>query len=175
MADPLIHNNVFELSSTGGTGNLVLEGSVGFYKRVRDRYALDERFPYAVEDDAMPAFEIGIGYLLTEEIMVREEVKDGTLGAGVFINFSTSVKRVFIVDPAWMKNANNAKTSDRHYRHTQVSPSATWTVAHGLGKRPSVSVVDSAGTEVVGGVEYLDSDTVRLSFQGAFAGEAFFN
>ena len=46
---------------------------------------------------------------------------------------------------------------------------------HGLGKRPSVTVVDSAGTAVIGEIEYLDDNTVRLTFCAAFSGTAYCN
>lgn len=65
--------------------------------------------------------------------------------------------------------------SDAYYRHVQSVAAAVWTVVHNLGKRPAVSVVDSAGDEVYGKVHY-DSDTqVTLSFSAAFGGEAYFN
>lgn len=66
-------------------------------------------------------------------------------------------------------------TGDKTYVHTQRQPSAEWVVSHGLGKMPSVTVVDSAGTQVIGDVLYLDSNRVKLTFSGAFAGKAFFN
>lgn len=44
-----------------------------------------------------------------------------------------------------------------------------------LGKRPAVTVVDSAGTVVIGEVDYLDDNTVRLTFCAAFSGTAYFN
>lgn len=50
-----------------------------------------------------------------------------------------------------------------------------WTVAHNLGKRPAVTVVDSAGTVAIGEVDYLDDNTVRLTFCAAFSGTAYFN
>lgn len=55
------------------------------------------------------------------------------------------------------------------------SASKVWTVAHNLGKRPAVTVVDSAGTVVIGEVDYLDDNTVRLTFCAAFSGTAYFN
>lgn len=36
-------------------------------------------------------------------------------------------------------------------------------------------VVDSAGTVVIGEVDYLDDNTVRLTFCAAFSGTAYFN
>lgn len=59
-------------------------------------------------------------------------------------------------------------TDDRHHTHKQAQAAKVWTVAHNLGKRPAVTVVDSAGTVVIGEVDYLDDNTVRLTFCAAF-------
>lgn len=68
-----------------------------------------------------------------------------------------------------------SSVNDSFYQHTQSVPSAVWTVTHGLGKFPSVAVVDSAGSHVEGDIQYLDINTVRLSFVGGFSGIAYFN
>lgn len=60
-----------------------------------------------------------------------------------------------------------------YYEHTQNSPSTTWTVPHNLDKFPNVTVVDSAGTQVEGTVEYQDSNTVVIHFSAAFSGKAY--
>lgn len=59
--------------------------------------------------------------------------------------------------------------------HEQTTPSDTWTINHGLGKFPSVTVVDSAGTWVIGELAYLDADTVQITFSCSFSGRAFLN
>ncbi len=64
---------------------------------------------------------------------------------------------------------------DAHYTHTQSTPEAVWTVTHNLNKKPSVVVVDSADTVVMGEIEYLTTNSVRLTFVGAFSGKAYFN
>lgn len=61
------------------------------------------------------------------------------------------------------------------YTHTQASPAAVWFITHGLGRRPSVTVVDSAGTVVIGNVAYTSDDTVAITFSGAFSGAAYLN
>ncbi|VTU32348.1 hypothetical protein H4CHR_02993 [Variovorax sp. PBS-H4] len=66
-------------------------------------------------------------------------------------------------------------TNDSFYQHAQAVPEAVWTVTHNLGKFPSVAVVDSAGSHVEGDIEYLDINTVRLSFAGGFSGIAYLN
>lgn len=61
------------------------------------------------------------------------------------------------------------------YTHTQTSASAQWTITHSLNCFPSVTVVDSAGSVVVGDVEYISATTVRVTFVAAFAGKAYLN
>lgn len=64
---------------------------------------------------------------------------------------------------------------DKNYVHVQSSPSAQWTASHNLGKKPAVVVVDSADEVVYGEIEYIDDNTVTLTFVGAFSGRAYFN
>lgn len=64
---------------------------------------------------------------------------------------------------------------DLNYTHAQSVASATWTIAHNLGKRPSVTVVDSAGDVCVGNVHYTDANNLTVTFSAAFAGVAYLN
>ncbi len=70
--------------------------------------------------------------------------------------------------------------SDKHYVHNQIASSATWVIVHNLGKFPSVSIVDSAGTVVRGVVTYdsLNQCTITFFSKGApapFSGKAYLN
>ena len=62
--------------------------------------------------------------------------------------------------------------SDRHI-HTQGSAATTWTVTHTLGGHPSVTVVDSTGTVVIGEVQYNSETQVTVTFSAAFSGSAY--
>ena len=64
---------------------------------------------------------------------------------------------------------------DKNYVHIQDASSATWVVTHNLNKYPSVSVVDSAGSTVVGYVFYDTLNQVTITFSAPFSGKAFFN
>lgn len=64
---------------------------------------------------------------------------------------------------------------DAFFEHTQATPESVWEITHNLNKKPTVTVVDSADTMVMGEVEYLNNNTVRLTFAGAFSGKAYFN
>lgn len=57
--------------------------------------------------------------------------------------------------------------------HTQATASDTWLVTHALGGYPSVMVVDSASTAVIGEVSYLSTSQVRISFSAPFSGFAY--
>lgn len=65
--------------------------------------------------------------------------------------------------------------TDKHYTHTQSVASARWEIQHNLHKYPSVTIVDSANTECVGSVQYVDEDNVVCVFEGAFSGYAYLN
>jgi hypothetical protein len=66
-------------------------------------------------------------------------------------------------------------SSDKHFLYSQDTASAFWTVAHNLGKYPSITVIDSTGVEVDGTYKHLDANNVELMFTEAFVGKAFFN
>ena len=68
-----------------------------------------------------------------------------------------------------------ATTGDKNFVFTQGTPSATWTITHNLGKFPSVSVVDSANTQVYGNVDYINDNSLTLTFTSAFSGKAYLN
>lgn len=69
----------------------------------------------------------------------------------------------------------SAALSDKNYVHEQSSASSTWTIAHSLNKKPSVSVVDSAGTQIICEVHYDSDSQVTLMFDDSTAGEAYLN
>jgi hypothetical protein len=68
-----------------------------------------------------------------------------------------------------------AGVADRTYVHYQVLALASWTVHHNLGKKCSVTVVDSAGSTVIGNVDYIDLNEVLVTFSAPFSGEAYCN
>lgn len=61
------------------------------------------------------------------------------------------------------------------YIHDQMSSSDTWTINHNLDKYPSVSVVDSAGSLVIGDVQYISRNSLVATFIGEFSGKAYLN
>ena len=64
---------------------------------------------------------------------------------------------------------------DQNYLHIQSVASTEWNITHNLGKYPSVTVIDSAGSEVIGEVQYVDLNTVKIKFEAGFSGKATLN
>lgn len=60
------------------------------------------------------------------------------------------------------------------YIFNQVSPASTWTIDHTLAYRPAVTIVDSAGYEQHGNVQYPPANPTRIivNFSAPFAGSA---
>lgn len=61
------------------------------------------------------------------------------------------------------------------YTHTQAVPAADWAISHNLARYPSVTVIDSAGSTVIGDVEYLTNNAIAIHFAAAFGGAAYLN
>lgn len=59
------------------------------------------------------------------------------------------------------------------YTHTQIAASDTWTIVHNLGFNPAVTVVDSAGSVIIGALQYTDVTTAVIRFTGATSGKAY--
>lgn len=64
-------------------------------------------------------------------------------------------------------------TGDEHYLHQQAVAASLWTITHNLGFYPSVTVIDSAGTQVEADPVYLSDSALTIEFPGgAMAGSA---
>jgi hypothetical protein len=59
------------------------------------------------------------------------------------------------------------------YHHTQSIASDTWVIAHYLGWYPNVTVQDSSGSVVEGEIAYTSTNTLTVTFTGAFSGNAY--
>lgn len=64
---------------------------------------------------------------------------------------------------------------DKNYLHQQDVPSNEWIINHNLNKYPAISVIDSGNNEVVGEVEYIDLNNLKINFIGSFTGKATLN
>jgi hypothetical protein len=67
------------------------------------------------------------------------------------------------------------KSIDKHHTFVQNSASASWSITHNLGKKPSVTIVDSADTLLHGQVDYVDNDNLTITLSAPTSGKAYLN
>lgn len=114
--------------------------------------------------------------MANKKISQLEELQAGSINNAedVIAIVDSSTNETKKVKVSELFNSNQA-FSDKNYVHNQVSVSSTWIVVHNLNKFPSVTVVDSAGTSVIGEVVHDSVSQATISFSAPFSGKAFFN
>lgn len=65
--------------------------------------------------------------------------------------------------------------STQTYRHDQGIASEQWIINHNLGRIPSVTISDSAGTEYEAEIIHIDSNSLIINFSAPFQGYADLN
>jgi hypothetical protein len=76
-------------------------------------------------------------------------------------------------ESGWGTPTDLVGSQELGYVHIQEVASATWTIEHGLGFTPNITVVDTAGTVVEGSYNYPNANTVVLTFSSSFSGKAY--
>jgi hypothetical protein len=61
---------------------------------------------------------------------------------------------------------------DAGFTHTQTAAASTWTINHFLGRKPSVTILNSSDVEIEGEVEHSNNNTVIARFSVAVSGTA---
>jgi hypothetical protein len=76
-------------------------------------------------------------------------------------------------ESGWGNPTDLVGNSELGYVYTQSVPASTWSITHGLGFIPNITVVDSGGTVVEGSYNYPNNNSVVLTFTGSFTGKAY--
>ena len=117
-------------------------------------------------------------YTLTSKVDAINNVADIDLtdsdGAKTTVKLKggTGIK---LTQPASNEITIASLNDDANFVFTQGIPSATWNITHHLGKFPSVSVVDTADQLMYGDTEYLNEDSLTITFSAPFSGKAYLN
>lgn len=93
---------------------------------------------------------------------------------GIYITTEGSIYR-WDEENCCYENCQRVVNTDKNYVHVQSTASDTWEISHNLAKFPSITVVDSAGSVVIGEIEYMNINKVIIRFRGAFSGKAICN
>lgn len=73
------------------------------------------------------------------------------------------------------KLSERIKAIYNSYTYEQGQSSSTWQINHNLNKYPSVTVVDSAGDEILCDIKYINKNSCVLNFTAPFKGTAYLN
>jgi len=168
---PVNVDRVFETSTSTGAGQLAVNGPPPGYRSFFAALGLDGSHAAvieAVDEDGVPTgqWEICDVVVAGASLLTRSTLHSSSTGARV--DFAAGTKRVFA-------HIRSVVAQDLNYTHSQLVPSATWTVAHNLGKFTNPDVYDSAGDRVVGEVRQVDANSLTITFASAFAGVAYCN
>lgn len=72
-----------------------------------------------------------------------------------------------------IRSTSASSVNTRRHVHTQSVVSDEWVITHALGGYPSVTIVDTSKTYVIGEVKYDSTTQVTVSFSAAFSGYAY--
>lgn len=112
--------------------------------------------------------------LLIQDIQNLEETKldnDKIIPTNLLGSGAANITKYLRGDQTWA----TVPTTDAYFVFTQGVASNTWDVTHNLGKKPSVTVVDSVGNEMVGQTIYINDNQLQICFSAPFSGKAYLN
>lgn len=131
----------------------------------------------------MPSIEIS-ETTSTATVGVTEIVAEVTVddsGERPIVNVTTSaapgvveVSHVGPQGPKGIKGDTGEPGASLSYLHQQTTPSATWTMNHNLGFKPSVELLNSGGQEIEGDVVHTSDNQTIANFVIAISGSARF-
>ena len=70
-----------------------------------------------------------------------------------------------------LSNTVNLKTQS--FEYIQDLPSTVWDVQHNLGFNPNVRTEDTGGIDIIGSIEHLSSNRLKITFNQPVAGTAY--
>ena len=135
-------------------------------------------------EDATPM----IPYLVNQLIKITDIGTSESLGYGLYkVKSSTPLSSgaAFLLDFTF-KGASSTVGNNiislqpfggQDYEYNQAFPVAasTWVIQHNLARFPSITTVDSAGSEITGAVTYDNENKITVVFNSATSGNAYLN
>lgn len=133
---------------------------------------------YNVGSSFTNIFELGIG---TDDVNRKnglEVVASGLVkapSASLSMLSSEASNSKAVITKEYFDTYASPGSGDKTFLFDQGTASGVWDITHNMGKRPSVTIMDSAGTSVSGVVEYIDDDSLKIYFNTSFSGSATLN
>jgi len=179
---------IYEYTSTSlaGTGTMALQAGGG-----ATPFANVTSLTLSTNDKSGNNTTAFVNYLVGSDILINEQKDLLAFGHYAVDSYTAISADYYTIDvtfkggqgdltPTIIYNVDNFLLAsqaggDLNFTYTQSSAAAVWNITHNLGKFPSVSILDSAGTNVIGQVDYTNDNELILTFTAAFAGVAYLN
>ena len=142
-------------------------------------------------NDISPQYVVNfLNYLVGSQILISEQTDVNNFGHYSIVSYVITANPNYYLMTLALIGSNGAAVvdeyydmalftlsdgNDKSYIFTQAVPSTTWTVSHNLEKFPSITVIDSGNTVVIGQYTYINNNNVTLTFSAGFAGKAYLN
>ena len=121
-------------------------------------------------------------YIFDFAVRIRNKLYDATGSSGSpassvntdLSGSSTGFAKTLTTD------GNTVSWTDATFIHSQDVAAHTWSIEHKLNRFPSVTVIDSGNTVIIGNIEYANANELTLTFYKksvlvAFGGKAYLN
>jgi len=135
-------------------------------------------------EDATPI----IPFLVNQLIKITDIGTSESLGYGLYkVKSSTTLSNggAYLLTLAFKGASSTVGNSvisiapfgGQDYEYDEEIPVAasTWEINHNLGRFPSITTVDSAGSEITGAVTYNNENKITVVFNSATSGNAYLN
>jgi hypothetical protein len=142
-------------------------------------------------NDISPQYVVNfLNYLVGSQILISEQNDVNNFGHYNIVSYVITANPNYYLMTLALVGSNGAAVvdeyydmalftlsdgSDKSYVFVQGVPATTWTIQHNLQKFPSITVIDSGNTVVIGQYTYINNNNVTLTFSAAFAGKAYLN
>lgn len=139
------------------------------------------------EDSDTEMDNVGWDVVVTDSVKARVDDVEG--GAEITVEDKDGVTIGFVADGYTPVKGVDYYTDDdideivdlvaaqarATYTHNQMTASTVWEIEHNLHKRPSVTVIDSGESVVMGDVTYVSDNKLIIIFSAPFSGKAYLN
>lgn len=106
---------------------------------------------------------------------IKEYINDNEFFQLTLKNYESNGKLEFNTFYIFSEFTNPEFSGDLNMEWVPKGAQKVWVIEHNLGKNPSVSVADSAGSWIIGEVNYINDNKLTITFNSSFSGVAYLN
>jgi hypothetical protein len=168
---------LMDLAFVEGSSGMIDKGEsvvFGLFAAPNGVTAVTAEFPLLSSGGTTPDISIDPSYEIPTAVQIQhfQEAYDQKINIVTSNKPSTTSRAIYFQQ----QDGGELSTSwQESFIFVQDLPNTIWSVAHNLNKFPSVSVVDSSGSIVIGEVTYVDNNNVTITFSASFSGRAYLN